>query len=365
MNHSYYRGMPSSKASFCSVFRILLALQIQLTHILSLFSGQIMKKILVVFTGGTFSMMIDEATGGAIPKYSGKELIKRIPQVEELAEIKCYDFGMYPGPHMTPELMLELSDKLRELTSKEKFDGVIVTHGTDTLEETAYLLDLTLDAGVPVVVIGSMKNASDPDWDGPRNLIDAVHICLNDNCRNLGVLVCLNGEINAASEVTKTVTDEVDTFHSLDFGSLGFIEKGRIILNRLPRKLETLRTDKIIPNVDLLTAYAGMDDKFFRFSADSGAEGLVVEALGVGNVPPAAFEGIKYAIERGIPVVLVSRCPAGETLDIYSYPGAGKWLSSIGVIFTDYLNGQKARIKLMLALGITRDHTKLKKIFGT
>ena len=322
-----------------------------------------MKKILVVFTGGTFSMMIDEATGGAIPKYSGEELIQRIPDARKLADIKCYDFGMYPGPHMTPQLMFDLSNRIKELLGKEKFDGVIVTHGTDTLEETAYLLDLTLDIKIPVVVIGSMKNASDPDWDGLRNLLDAVQICLNDNCKNLGVLVCLNGDINAASEVTKTFTDEIDTFYSLDFGTLGFVDKSTVILNRLPRKLEKIHTDKIVTNVDLLTTYAGMNEKFFKFSADSGVDGLVVEALGVGNVPPAAFEGIKYTVDKNIPVVLVSRCPAGETLDIYSYPGAGKWLSSIGVIFTDYLNGQKARIKLMLALGITRDHTEIKKIF--
>jgi L-asparaginase len=113
----------------------------------------------------------------------------------------------------------------------------------------------------------------------------------------------------------------------------------------------------------MLTVYAGMNEKFFKFSADSGVEGLVVEALGVGNVPPAAFEGIKYAVEKNIPVVLVSRCPAGETEDIYSYPGAGKWLHSIGVIFAEYLNGQKARIKLMLALGVTRDYNQLKKMF--
>ncbi|MDR3667448.1 MAG: asparaginase [Ignavibacteriaceae bacterium] len=322
-----------------------------------------MKKILIVFTGGTFSMVIDEATGGAVPKFSGEELIRRIPYAKELADIECYDFGMYPGPHMTPQLMFDLSNKIKEFLAKDNFDGVIVTHGTDTLEETAYLLDLTLGTKIPVVVIGSMKNASDPDWDGPRNLIDAISICLNDNCKNLGVLVCLNGEINAASEVTKTFTDEIDTFHSLDFGSLGFVDKNRVILNRLPRKLETLNAKNIVTNVDLLTTYAGMNDKFFRFSTDTCVDGLVVEALGVGNVPPEAFKGIKYAVDKNIPVLLVSRCPAGETLDIYSYPGAGKWLSSIGVIFTDYLNGQKARIKMMLALGITRDHIELKKIF--
>jgi L-asparaginase len=322
------------------------------------------KNILVVFTGGTFSMMIDEKTGGAVPRFSGKELLRKIPEAQKLAKITCYDFGKYPGPHMTPELMYKLSQTIRGLITKNKFAGVIVTHGTDTLEETAYLLDLTIKTEIPIVVTGSMKNSSEQDWDGPQNLIDAIHVCLNKNCRGIGVLVCLNGEINAASEVTKIYTEQIDSFRSLDFGALGFIENGNVILNRLPKKLETIITKKIITNVDLLTVYAGMDEKFFRYSVDNKASGLVVEALGVGNVPPAAFEGIKYVIDKKIPVVLVSRCPAGETLDIYGYPGAGKWLNKIGVIFADYLNGQKARIKLMLALGKTKNHEELKKIFN-
>ena len=308
-------------------------------------------------------MKIDKKTGGAVPRYSGDELLDKIPEAKSLADITCYDFGKYPGPHMTPELMMNLSKKIRELMQEENYAGIIVTHGTDTLEETAYFLDLTIKTETPIVVIGSMKNSSEPDWDGPRNLLDAIHICLNENCRNIGVLVCLNGEINAASEVTKIYTEQIDSFTSLDFGNLGFAQNGRVVLNRLPRKLETLETDELVSDVDMLTVYAGMNDKFFRYSADSGVEGIVVEALGVGNVPPPAFEGIKYAVEKGIPVVLVSRCPAGETLDIYGYPGAGKWLHKIGVIFADYLNGQKARIKLMLALGITRDKKKLRRIF--
>ena len=323
-----------------------------------------MKNILVVFTGGTFSMMLDEKTGGAVPRFSGKELLRKIPEAKKLAKITCYDFGKYPGPHMTPELMFKLSQTIKKIISKKKFDGVIVTHGTDTLEETAYLLDLTIKTEIPIVVIGSIKNSSEQDWDGPQNLIDAIYICLNQNCKNLGVLVCLNGEINAASEVTKIYTEQIDGFRSLDFGALGFVQNEKIILNRSPRKLETINTKKIITNVDLLTVYAGMDEKFFKYSADSKTKGLVVEALGVGNVPPAAFKGIKYVIEKNIPVVLVSRCPAGETLVIYGYPGAGKWLNKIGVIFADYLNGQKARIKLMLALGMIKDSEKLKKIFS-
>lgn len=322
-----------------------------------------MKKILVVFTGGTFSMMIDKKTGGAIPRYSSSELLGMIPQANSLAEIECFDFGKYPGPHVTPELMLDLSEKINAKLKAEKFDGVVVTHGTDTLEETAFFLDLTIKTKIPIVVIGAMKNSSEPDWDGPKNLIDAIHICLNENSKNLGVLVCLNGEINAASEVTKIYSDSVESFKSLDFGTLGFVQNGRVIFNRLPRHLETIQTEKINTNVDLLTVYAGMDDKFFKYSADSGIVGNVVEALGVGNVPPPAFEGIKYTVEKGIPVVLTSRCPAGETDDVYSYPGAGKHLHNLGVIFSDYLNGQKARIKLMIVLWLTDKLDEVRKYF--
>jgi len=318
-----------------------------------------MKKILIVFTGGTFSMKIDEKTGGAVPYFHGEELLEMIPQARGLAELNIYNFGNFPGPHMTPERMLELSLKVREFIGRDDVDGIIVTHGTDTLEETAYLLDLTVKSNKPVVVIGAMKTSSEPDWDGPKNLMDAIKICNNPNSMEMGVLVCLNGEINAASEVTKTHTEDVETFHSLDFGAIGYVDRDRVIFNRGPIKFETLVTDKINPNVDLLTCYAGMTDKLFRFSADSGAEGLVVEALGVGNVPPLAFEGIEYALSKGVPVVLVSRCPAGETLDIYGYPGAGKWLRKAGVMFAEYLNGQKARVKLMLALGISNDKAKL------
>ncbi|MCW8811490.1 MAG: asparaginase [Ignavibacteriaceae bacterium] len=322
------------------------------------------KKILIVFTGGTFSMKVDKKiTGGASPRYSGEELLKKIPEAKKLADISCYDFGKYPGPHMTPEIMMDLSKRLKIRLAENKFDGIVITHGTDTLEETAYLIDLTIKKETPIVFTGSMKNSSDPDWDGPKNLCDSIRVCLNQNSRGLGVLVCLYGEVNAASEVTKIYSDEFESFQSLDFGSLGFVQNEKVIYNRIPRHLEIINTEKVNSNVDLLTVYAGMDEKFFKYSADSGTDALVVEALGIGNVPPLAYEGIKYVVEKGIPVVLVSRCPAGETDYIYSYPGAGKHLHKLGVIFTDYLNGQKARIKLMLALTKTTNKKTLTKLF--
>jgi L-asparaginase len=264
---------------------------------------------------------------------------------------------------MTPEIMINLSSQLKKKLTENNIDGIVITHGTDTLEETAYLVDLTIKTDVPIVFTGSMKNSSEPDWDGPKNLTDSIRVCLNENSREMGTLVCMNGEVNAASEVSKIFSNEFETFQSLDFGSLGFVQNGKVIFNRLPRNLETINTQKVNPYVDLLTVYAGMDEKFFKHSADSGTEGLVIEALGVGNVPPASFKGVEYVINKNIPVVLVSRCPAGETDNIYAYPGAGKHLNNLGVIFTDYLNGQKARIKLMLALTKTTDRKILKKLF--
>ncbi|MCP5061503.1 MAG: asparaginase [Ignavibacteriae bacterium] len=321
------------------------------------------KNILVVFTGGTFSMKIDEKTGGAIPFFHGEELIEMIPEAGQMANISIYNFGNFPGPHMTPEKMLELSKIVNKNILSDDVDGIIVTHGTDTLEETAYLLDLTINSPKPIVVIGAMKTSSEGDWDGPKNLLDGIRICNNKNSNGMGVLVCLNGEINAASEVTKTHTENIETFHSLNFGSLGFVDKEMVWFNRAPKKLECIKTEKLVGNVDIIKIYAGMKDRLFKLSADSNIDGLVVEALGVGNVPPPAFEGIKYVINKNIPVVLVSRCPMGETLDTYSYEGAGKWIKELGVIFTDYLNGQKARIKLMLALGKGIKGEELRKLF--
>lgn len=321
------------------------------------------EKVALIFTGGTISMRIDENTGGAVPYLTGSELISLIPSIKDLAEIEIYDFGKYPGPHMTLDLMMDLKNVVKKYLERDDIAGVVITHGTDTLEETAYLLDLTLNSPKPVVLTGSMKNASEPDWDGEQNLIDSINVVLRPNCKDLGVLVCMNGEINAASEVSKIYSDEIESFKSLDFGSLGFVSKNRVIINRLPRKREFIPSDRIEKDIDLILVHANMGDKFFKFSADSGAKGLVVEALGVGNVPPKAYDGIKYVREKNIPVVLTSRCPAGETMDIYGYYGAGKWLKKIGVIFADYLNGQKAKIKLGLLLGMGLKEEELRKWF--
>jgi L-asparaginase len=317
----------------------------------------------MIFTGGTISMTIDPETGGAVPSLSGQQILARLEDVRDLCDIRFREFGKYPGPHITPRMMYEIACLAREEADREDVEGVIITHGTDTLEETAYFLDLTLETDKPVIVVGAMNHSEDPAWDGPANIRDAMLAVLSGQFRGLGVLTCLSGDINAASEVTKTHTLQRDTFMSFDFGPVGRIFEGRPLFLRKPFIHDHVGMMEAAEPVHLLKCYAGMDALPFRHSIEAHARGLVVEAMGTGNVPPAAYDGVLEVIDADIPVVLVSRCPRGSTDDVYGYYGAGRHLREAGVIFARYLNGQKARIKLMLALSRTQDIAELRSLF--
>ena len=323
-----------------------------------------MNSISIIFTGGTISMTIDPATGGAVPSLTGDQILGRMRDVHTLARMDCIEFGKYPGPHVTPAMMVEIAELVRREAAREEVLGVIVTHGTDTLEETAYFLDLLLDTEKPVVLVGSMNHSEDPDWDGPANIRDAVNTILSGQFKGLGVLTCLSGEINAASEVTKTHTLQRDTFMSFDFGPLGRMFEGRPVFLRKPFIHERIGWVTPVEPVHILKCYAGMDITPFLTCVRHHVQGLVVEAMGTGNVPPRAYDGILEVLAAGIPVVLVSRCPRGSTDDVYGYYGAGRNLHEAGVLFARYLNGQKARIKLMLAMGLTRDRAELERLFA-
>jgi L-asparaginase len=318
----------------------------------------------MIFTGGTISMTIDPATGGAVPSLNGDQILARMKDIRQLAEIEFREYGKYPGPHVTPSMMLEIARIAEAECAREDVEGVIITHGTDTLEETAYFLDLVLGTDKPVVLVGSMNHSEDPEWDGPANIRDALLVLLSGQFKGLGVLTCLSGEINAASEVTKTHTLQRDTFMSFDFGPVGRIFEGHPVFLRKPFIHDHIGIVDPVEPVHILKCYAGMDIVPFVTCINGGVRGLVVEAMGTGNVPPAAYDGILQVLEAGIPVVLVSRCPRGVTDDVYGYYGAGRNLHAAGVIFAPYLNGQKARIKLMLALAATgADLRSLKQMF--
>jgi len=319
-------------------------------------------KVAVVFTGGTISMSVDPRIGAAIPSLSSQEILSLVTNIDKYAEIEAFNFSKLPGPHIDLELMVELRRLVVDIINREDITGVVITHGTDTLEETAYLLDLSISSSKPVVVVGAMRNSSELGYDGPSNLAAAVCTAISPQSKDKGVLVVMNNEVNAASEVTKTNTLSLDTFKSLEFGPLGIVDNDEVIFHRDIVIRQHIETDRIVPEVDLIKCVAGMDSRLVKHCVDSGAKGLIIEAMGRGNVPPNMMEGIEYAINKRVAVVMVSRCPTGRVLDTYGYTGGGRTLRNLGVILGGDLPGQKARIKLMLALSVTSDIEKLKEI---
>ena len=309
-------------------------------------------------------MKYDPEIGAAVPALSGREILDEVRGAGEVADVEVIDFGRFPGPHMTPRLMMGLSTKVRETLSRPDIDGVVVTHGTDTLEETAYLLDLTIDSEKPITFVGAMRICSEPGWDGPSNLMSAMRVAASDSARGLGVLVVMNETVIAAGEATKTHTESFDAFQS-EFGPLGVVDKGEVIIRRSALHRTYLNAREMVGPVSLIKMAAGCDSSLINACIESGARGLVIEALGRGNVPPETVQGIARAISAGIPVVLVSRCLRGRVYESYGYAGGGKQLRNLGVIFADFLNGQKARIKLSLALSYTSSLAEIRALFET
>ena len=310
-----------------------------------------MARVLVVFTGGTISMRIDPRTGGAVPALSGEEILAYDPGLRALADLEVIDFGRYPGPHMNPARMFELSQLLRAELARPEITGAVVTHGTDTLEETAYLTDLRHNLDKPVAFVGAMRNSSELSFDGPANLRAGVRTVIDERARGRGVFVVLNQLVHAASEAIKTDTQQLETFQSPVFGPLGYVDADRIVWSRALERRTVIVGPGIETRVELLRMYAGFGSMMFDALIDSGVKGIVVEGTGRGNVPPEALPGVRRAVEAGIPVVLSTRCHHGRVLDTYAYEGGGRDLRKLGVWFCGRLPGHKARIKLMVALG--------------
>ena len=320
-------------------------------------------KVAIIFTGGTISMSVDPRIGAAIPSLSNDEIMSLVTNIDQFAEIESINFSKLPGPHIDPLLMIELQKVVLKTISREDITGVIITHGTDTLEETAYLLDLTIKSEKPIVVVGAMRNSSELGYDGPSNLAAAVCTAISSKAKNKGVLVVMNNEVNAASEVSKTNTLSLDTFKSLEFGALGIVDNDSVIFHRDIVNRQYIPARSIVVDVNLIKCVAGMDSRLIKYCVDTGARGIVIEALGRGNVPPTMLEGIQYAINNEIALVMVSRCPTGRVLDTYGYEGGGRQLRNLGVILGGNLPGEKARIKLMLALSLSKDLKTIRKIF--
>lgn len=322
-----------------------------------------MKKIAVVFNGGTISMKVDERLKAAVPSLSGEEIMAMVTGVEDYAVIESHSFSSLPSPHVTPEVMLQLSKYVRELLDREDIDGVVVTHGTDTLEETAYLLDLTINSNKPVVITGAMRSSSELGYDGPFNLATSICTAISEEASNRGVLVCFNGELNSAREVTKVNSMALNAFRTPNFGPIGIVDNDKVIFYRDSPSEKYMPIDEFKGDVAVIKCVSGMDSSLIDFSIDKGYKGIVIEALGRGNIPPDMVVGVERALKNNIPVVVVSRCFEGRVFESYGYVGGGKDLRDLGVIFGDTMQGQKARIKLMVALSYTENKEDIRKIF--
>jgi L-asparaginase len=320
-----------------------------------------MKKVLVINTGGTIAMSVDASE--RVKPLDDQAVDRILPFLQRYADVTMVNYLNLPSPHITPAVMNQLRLLIEQELNQHGYDGVVVTHGTDTLEETAYFLDITLPVTVPVVVTGAMRSSNELGADGPVNLISSVRTAADPQSRDKGVLVVFNDEIHAARHVTKTHTSNVATFQSPAYGPIGTISKKSVNYHHAPLVREHYSIDRADANVPLIKAVAGMDPNWLGFLLEQPVDGLVVEAFGLGNLPPAVVPVLRKLLDKGVPIVLVSRCYNGQVQDVYDYEGGGRQLKELGIVFSNGLNGQKARIKLMVVLQQTRDFAELQRLF--
>lgn len=326
-------------------------------------------RILVVGTGGTISHVgrhpldyADYADGGRILDVDG--LLGRASYVTDRVDAVPVKFRSIRSVDMGPPEWLELNDTIhRHVTDESRIDGVVIVHGTATLEETAYFLNLSLKIEQTTVVVGAQRPLSVLSSDADLNLLNAVRVASDPTARGLGVLVVLNDEIQAAREVTKGSTNRVETFRSPEVGMLGYADADKITIYRSPTRAHAPKTPfdvrgyETLPRVDIAYSYAGADGVAVEAFARQGARAIVVAALAPANAPTQQETAIRAAAENGVLIVRSSRAGSGRVLPRESFRRAG-------YIIADDLSPQKARVLAMLALSKTQDHDTIQGYFN-
>lgn len=320
-----------------------------------------MKRVVVITTGGTIAMKNGPMVGGAVPSLKGDEFLALLPR--DGIDLVFEEFSNLPSSHLTPANALDLSHRIESVLLGPDVDGVVITYGADTLEETAYLLDLTLKAHKPVVFTSSMRAATSPGYDGVINLANAIRVAVTPEVRDLGVLVVCGDEMFAASEMQQVHSQLLNAFQAPGSGPLGRIEPQRIWLTHRTLQRQHIPCARLEELVDLIRLTQGADDRLLRHSIEDGVAGIVIETFGSGRVPPWWLPAISDAIARRTVVAVTTRCAAGSLGDTHGYVGAYHDLQRIGVLLVNNLNGLKARIKLMVALGAARNQRELRKWF--
>ncbi len=325
-----------------------------------------MKKpvICVIGTGGTIASRYDASLGGHVSAATARDLVTAVPELADVADIRVVEHSNINSALMDTATAFGLRDTLRRVLRDEAVSGVVVTHGTATLEETAYLMDLTVGADKPIVFTGAQRNSDEKDPDGPRNLFCAVLIAAQPEAAKRGVLVALGSEIHAARDVTKINPEILTCFGARDCGPIGSVTKSGVTFFAMPQRRVHLEIDNVRENVHIIRMGQGASDLLFRACIQEGVDGLVVEGTGGGNVNGPFYNGICAAIDAGIPVVAGLRLPSGAPHLGKGYAGSYQSLIAKGAISSKYLSGIKARILLMVALGHTGGLKQLREIFA-
>jgi L-asparaginase len=319
--------------------------------------------IVLLFTGGTISMRYDPNAGGAVPALSGREILEATRGIERVACVEVEEWGAFPGPHMTVERMWALRERIARHLARPEVEGVVVTHGTDSLEESAYLMARSLPEEKPIVFTGAMRNASDLGWDGPANLLDAVRVAACPAARGYGAMVAISGRVFAALDVTKAHTHLLDAFESPGLGPVAVVDDGTVIFRRaLPPVLPRLAPEAPALPIDIVYSWTGADERLLDASRQS-ARGVVLAAMGRGNIPPAMVPAVQRWLDDGKPVVISSRVHRGRVGETYGYPGGGRRLHDMGAVFAIGRRPPQARIDLMLALGLGMHGEALRAVF--
>ncbi len=321
------------------------------------------KNILVITTGGTIAMKYDENSGGNRPSIDGSELLSFLPKHFENVNIDIHDYGNKPSPHMKIGNYLEFVNIIKE--NQNKYDGFLITHGTDVLEEAAFFLDSVLPNQIPVVITAAMRSNNELGLDGPRNIVGALKTVLSPETTGMGVLVVLNDEIHDPLTVMKKYTSNVSTFHSPGFGILGFVDEDKVFIGRHKVKRHIIDTSKFENNIVLYKTYIGDTGEYLEFlKKRENLKGIIIEGFGRGNIPPQIRDNLLYFLKKDIPVIISTRCHLGRTLGVYSYKGSGKDLEDHGGILSKDLKPHKAYILLGLLIGKGYTIEKIRKIFN-
>lgn len=317
------------------------------------------RKVHLITTGGTIASRRDTSTGDVIAGLDGPSLRAMLHDPLPGIEIEVEEFCNLNSFAIDLAMAFALANRINEVLAAEDCEGVVVTHGTDTMEESAYLADLLLASDKPVVFTGAQRAADEPDSDGPRNLADSIRLAAAPAARGLGAVICFEQEFHAARDVSKTHTSRTDAFMSWEHGKLGQIDAGAICLHRRPALRRAYAPKAIEPQVTLVRLAMGMDGDYLTYAADRGSKAIVLEGFGRGNTPPAVTKAVAEVIGRGIPVIICSRCPRGRVLPVYGNGGATD-LHRAGAIFAGDLSGHKARILAAVLLGQGLDHDALR-----